>query len=310
MALSFKVRCCSSSALIVCSKRFVSHSQGLVTGLSVTSSLTNKALVSLQKYKMKEAADSLKSAEKLLFGQKGPKPFDFYVAKSLYFLMGDRVAAAQSLFTEARGHYPHLVGDGDFAWMLMESGKYKECVEFVERKRLNEHHSMDKNYYHWYMMAGVHGGLKEYEEALDMNTKCMLSFEEWGDHDNQMALRMKFIKQRGEILCALNRYQTALDLLETEIEAFQQHQDAPIHCKKPTFFILKSFWIRSRAQFMSDHNVQCEEEELGEIKKSIKQMVDGLTAEESTAHREIMSYCIGTAHILGFDIYQLILEKD
>ena len=101
-----------------CAKRFVAHSRGLVTGVSITSSLTNKALVSLQRYKMNEADETLKEAEKLLRGHKGSKPYDYYVAKSLYYLKRDQISAAQELFNEARSYYPNMVGDGDFAWML------------------------------------------------------------------------------------------------------------------------------------------------------------------------------------------------
>eukprot|EP01083_Nonionella_stella_P211510 764702_1 len=111
-------------------KRYNYH--GLVTGVSITSAVTNKALISLQKYNMKEADKLLNEAEELLSDSMCVKPFDYYCAKSLYFLKMNQEKQALDIFNEARQHYPHLIGDIDYAYMLNQNGKYKECIEFVE----------------------------------------------------------------------------------------------------------------------------------------------------------------------------------
>merc|ERR1712154_146148 len=113
---------------------------------------------------------------------------------------------------------------------------------YVENKKLNDLAMF--NYYHWYMMSTAYGGLKQYEQSLAMNSIAMDTFEEYGDHDNEMGVKMKFVKQRGEILCAMNKYETALPFLEEEITKFEQ--DGDIDCDRIPFLILKSFWIRSR----------------------------------------------------------------
>jgi len=164
----------------------------------------------------------------------------------------------------------------------------------------------DTNYYHWYMMSGAYGGLKQYEQALEMSDRALKVFEEYGDHDNEQGIKMKLVKQRGEILCALNEYERGLKYLEEEIKAFEE--DTEIDGDRMPFLILKSFWLRAKAQWISDGGCKCDDDELQELKLTMKQIVDKISGEENKANREIMGYCIGAAKILDIDIYELILK--
>ena len=291
--------------LIIRTTRY--FSQGLVTGVSITSDLTNKALISLQKYHLKEADGILKEAEKVMLesGQRGAKPFDYYTAKSLYHLKMNEIEPAQMIFNEAREYYPHLAGHGDFAYFLMQNGNYKECIDYVERKRLNE--IADLNYYHWYMMSSAYGGLKDYEQSLAMNTKAMEIFEEYGDYDTEKGVKMKFVKQRGELLCALNRYEEALPFMEEQIKTFEGDEDS---CNdRIPFLILKSFWIRATAQHIVDNNIECGEEELKQMKQSIFTIISKLTLEDHKTNREIQNYCIGALQTLKIDFMDGLLDE-
>merc|ERR1711933_470706 len=192
-----------------------------------------------------------------------------YVAKSLYHLKMNEIDAAQLIFNDAREHYPHLAGHGDFAYFLMQNGNYQECIDYVHRKRLND--LADLNYYHWYMMSSAYGGLKDYEQSLAMNTKAMDIFEEYGDYDNEKGVKMKFVKQRGELLCAMGRYEEALPFMEEQIKEFEGDED---ECNdRIPFLILKSFWIRATAQNIADNNIKLDDKELDAMKQSIMEII-------------------------------------
>merc|ERR1712129_15224 len=95
---------------------------------------------------------------------------------------------------------------------------------------------------------------------------------------------------------------------EEKIKMFEGDEDK---CNdRIPFLILKSFWLRARAEYISTNRIELEKKELDEIQQSIIEIIVKLTLEDHKTNREIQSYCIGALKTLKIDMFDGLLDEE